>query len=387
MKLVFAPDSFKGSLRSAEMTDILTEEAQKVFPDAELVSIPIADGGEGTVEALIAACGGVMERATVISPNGTPVEALYGLMDGGTTAVIEMAQASGLPLMGEELNPMTATSIGTGMLIRHCAMLGVRKMYIGLGGSATNDGGMGMLTALGVRFLDKNGAELTGSGGELGLIHEIDLSGLMPHLLHIDIHVITDVNNVLLGPMGATRIYGPQKGATPEMMDELERGMAHYADLLEALLGSDIRHQAGSGAAGGMGAALYGVLRGKMYDGINAMLDTVRFNERISGADLVVTGEGRIDEHSILYGKVCGVIAARCAAMDVPVIALVGSMSRDALAMHDIGLSTVMTAVNAPMTVGQAIDNARTLYTDAAARMFRMLRIGMRLGSPKMENN
>lgn len=387
MKLVFAPDSFKGSLRSAEMTEILSEEAAKVFPEAELVCIPIADGGEGTVEALIASCGGTLESAMTLGPDGAPVQAVYGLMDGGTTAVVEMAQASGLPLAGEDANPMMASSFGTGLLIRQCLELGVSKLYVGLGGSATNDGGMGMLTALGARFLDARGNILTGSGSELKLIDRIELDGLMPEIFTTEIHVIADVNNPLLGETGATYVYGPQKGATDMMLLQLEEGMKHYANMLEAAIkryadslniitGRDIRHEPGVGAAGGMGAALYGVMNGTLCAGIDAMLETVRFAERVQGADLLITGEGRLDEHSIVYGKICGMIAARCAQAGIPVIALVGSMGPGAAALYEIGQTSIMTVVNEPMTVKQAIENARDLYRDAASRMFRMLRMG-----------
>lgn len=379
MKLVFAPDSFKGSLRSAEMTEILCEEAAKVFPEAQLVPIPVADGGEGTVEALTAACGGELHSMTVISPDGSPVQAVYGLMDSGMTAVIEMAQASGLPLMGDHPDPMHATSLGTGLMIRHCLEHGARKLYVGLGGSATNDGGMGMLTALGARFLDADGNILTGSGSELQLIDRIDLDGLMPEIAQAEIHAIADVNNPLLGPTGATYIYGPQKGATPDLLPVLENGMAHYAQLLETIVGKDIHSLPGSGAAGGMGAALYGVLNANISAGIEAMLETVRFDDHLKGADLVITGEGRLDEQALLFGKVCGVIAARCAAANVPIIALVGSMGPGAAALEDIGMSSIMTTVNAPMTLKEAIRDARKLYADAAARIFRMIRIGQRM--------
>lgn len=379
MKFVMIPDSFKGSLTSLEITRLLRDAARKVFPQAETVAIPMADGGEGTVEALSTACSGQVETVTVVGPAGDPVDAMYALLDGGKTAVVEMAQASGLPLMGNHPDPLSATSFGTGMVIRHCLELGAEKLLIGLGGSATNDGGMGMLTALGARFTDEAGNDLTGSGMELTQVAAADFSSLMPEALRAKIEIICDVSNPLLGPEGATAVYGPQKGVTEEMLPLLEEGMTRYASLLEKTLGRDVRSLPGAGAAGGMGAALAGVLGAQMRRGVDAVLDAVKFEECLSGADLVITGEGRMDEQSVRFGKVCAGIARRSAAAGVPVIAVVGGMGPGAEEFYQLGETSLMVTVNRPMNLESAMADAKALYADAALRMFKMVAVGMRL--------
>lgn len=377
MKLVFVPDSFKGSLSSAEMCRILREEALRVFPQAETVSIPMADGGEGTVDALVASCGGEVRTLTVVGPDGHPVDARYAIIrdDDGPAAVVEMAQASGLPLMAQP-DPMTATSFGTGMLIRHCLEEGCRRLYVGLGGSATNDGGMGMLTALGVRFLDNEGRDLTGSGAELAQIASVSLEDLMPEAVHAEFRVLADVTNPLLGPTGATMVYGPQKGATPGMLDALEAGMTHYADVMEQALGHTFRDRPGAGAAGGLGAALCGILHGEMTPGMEMMMTAAHLRERLAGADLVVTGEGSLDGQSIRYGKACGVIAGLCAERQIPVIAIVGGIGPGGEDFARLGLTSIMPIVPRPMSLQDSISAAPALYADAAARAFRLVKMG-----------
>ena len=380
MRLLFVPDSFKGSLSSTVMCQLLEEEAHRVFPQAECISIPMADGGEGTVEAMVSACGGEIGMLPVIGPDGRAVQAAYGVIadEDDDAAVVEMAQASGLPLMAKP-DPMTATSFGTGMLLRHCLEAGYHRIYVGIGGSATNDVGMGMLTALGARFLDAQGRDLTGSGAELMQVHTVDLSELMPEAIHADIRVMADVNNPLLGENGATMVYGPQKGATPEQIFHLEAGMAHYADVLEQAIGRSIRNLPGAGAAGGMGAALCGVLHGSITPGMDVMLAVSHLRERLPGTSLVITGEGCLDKQSICYGKICGVIAGLCADAHVPVLAIVGGMGEGSEDFARLGLTSVMPITPGPMSLAEAITAAQALYADAAARAFRMLQMGTRL--------
>ncbi|MEG1195919.1 MAG: glycerate kinase [Clostridia bacterium] len=381
MKFVFAPDSFKGSLTALEAAKLLDAAARKHFPQAETKLVPVADGGEGTVEALVSATGGETRSVWVTGPMGDPVCASYGVLGDGETAVLEMAQASGLPLVfPHKPNPMLASSQGTGELIKHVLAEGFGKLLIGIGGSATNDGGMGMLTALGASFYNAEHKPVAAGGAGLASVAEADVSGLDKRLAMAQITVICDVNNPLLGEQGATYVYGPQKGATAEQMRELEAGMAQYAQVLSTAVGRDISLFAGAGAAGGMGAALGGVLGARLRSGIDAVLDAVGFDELLGGASLVITGEGRIDGQSIRYGKVPAGVAKRCAAKNVPVIALVGGMAEGACELYELmPQSSIMTTINAAMSMHKAIRNAKALFEDAADRMFRTLLIGMRL--------
>lgn len=378
MKFIFAPDSFKGTLTAIEMTKLLDQVAKQHFPDAQTVRVPVADGGEGTVDALVLATGGEYRQANVTGPMGTPVTAQWGVLGDHETAVIEIAQASGLPLMRVK-DPLSATSYGTGELILAALKAGYRKMIIGVGGSATNDGGMGILTALGMRFLNDMQESVPQGGGHLSQVKSVDFSGLEPLLEGAQITVICDVNNPLLGENGATSIYGPQKGVTPAMMPLLEMGMAHYANVLETALGRDISHFPGAGAAGGVGAALGGVLNCTLKAGTTAVLDAVNFNELLKDADLVITGEGRLDAQSIAFGKVVAGVARRARAYDVPVVAIVGGMNNGAESLFQVAQSSIMTSICTYMPLEQALKNARPMFISAADRTFRMLKIGLRL--------
>ncbi|NLF26561.1 MAG: glycerate kinase [Clostridiales bacterium] len=380
MKFAFAPDSFKGSLTALEIVELLEIAAGRHFPGALCLSVPVADGGEGTVDALLRACGGAREVVRVTGPLGAPVDAAFGLIDGGEAAVLEMAAASGLPLVRpEERDPLKATSFGTGEMMLAALSHGVRRLLIGIGGSATNDGGMGMLSALGARFFDADGNILVGSGAELARVGRVDFEGLSPLLKDAEITVICDVTNPLLGPDGATAIYGPQKGVTAELYPILEGGMIHYAGKLRDALGRDASNFPGSGAAGGMGAALGGVLGARMRPGIDAVLDAVGFDALLDGCDLAVTGEGRIDRQSVEFGKVPTGVARRCSERNVPVVALVGGIGDGADAFYGIGETSIFPIVNRPMPLEQAMADARALFADAADRLFRTLKIGMRL--------
>lgn len=380
MKLLFAPDSFKGSMTASQVCDILEKAALRHFPGAETVSVPVADGGEGTVEALLRAMGGVKTEMTVTGPLFEKETAAFGLSADGQTAILEMAQASGLPYVPvEKRDPRKTTSLGTGEMLARVLKMGAKKILLGIGGSATNDGGMGMLTALGARFADADGKPVSPVGGELIRVENADFSGLLPELKGAKITVICDVTNPLLGENGATFVYGPQKGATESIRDELERGMVHYARVVSRAVGRDIASFPGAGAAGGMGAALGGVLNAALRSGIDAVLDAADFERKLEDVSLVVTGEGRMDAQSVRFGKVPAGIARRCAMRGIPVLALVGGMGDGAEGLFDLCESSIMPIVSGPMPLNAAMENAYALCESAADRLFRAVRIGMGL--------
>ena len=379
MKLIFAPDSMKGSLSAMESCDILERVTARIFPEAETISVPVADGGEGTVDALLRAMGGERRKVSVTGPMFEREEAEWGLLSDGT-AVMEMAQASGLPYVPmDQKDPRKATSLGTGEMIAAALKEGVRKILIGIGGSATNDGGIGMLAALGAVFTDAEGKPVPPTGAGMAQVAQADFSGLMPELQETVITVICDVTNPLLGENGATWIYGPQKGAVPEIRDELEAGMRHFAGIIEKTLGRDISSFPGAGAAGGLGAALGGVLGATLKTGIDAVLDAVDFEKKLEGVSLAITGEGRMDGQSVRFGKVPGGVAKRCAAKGIPTAAIVGGIGDGAEGFFDLCEGTIMTTVSGPMSLEKAMADAPALYEYAAERLFRAIRIGMKM--------
>lgn len=380
MKLIFAPDSFKGSLSALQICDILETVTQRHFPGAQTISVPVADGGEGTVDALLRAMGGKRVEIPVTGPLFERELAQWGLLDDGRTAVMEMAQASGLPYVpAGHRDPRRATSLGTGEMMADALRRGVRRILIGIGGSATNDGGIGMLTALGAVFTDEAGKPVEPVGGALGRVAHADFTSLMPELSQTEITVICDVTNPLLGENGATFIYGPQKGATPAILDELEAGMARYAEVVGAAVGKDIASFPGAGAAGGLGAALGGVLGATLKNGIDAVLDAVDFDSKLEGVSLAVTGEGRIDSQSVRFGKVPVGVARRCAARGIPTVALVGGIGEGAEGLFDLCESAIMTTVPGPISLEKAMADAPALYEAAADRLMRAIKIGMQL--------
>ena len=376
MKLLFASDSFKGSLTSEKTVELLQMAAREVFGACECSGVPVADGGEGTVEAVIAAQQGEQVTVKVHGPLMEETESFYGIFDQDK-AVIEMAAASGLPMVPEELrNPLNTTSFGTGELILDALKRGYRDISIAIGGSATNDGGMGCARALGVKFLDQNGNELEGFGRDLAKVASIDISGLDERVKSAKITVMCDVTNPLCGKDGATWTFGKQKGATPEIQEELEKGMCSYRDVIKETFGIDCDEIPGAGAAGGLGAALRVFLKGEMKSGIETVLELIRFDERLEGVDLVVTGEGRTDWQSC-FGKVMQGVGMHAKAKGVPVLGLSGSLGKNAMDICDCGISSLMTTVNAPMPLSEALERAEELYYEGALRMFRFVRTGM----------
>lgn len=376
MKLLFASDSFKGTLSSEQTIELLKKAAAEVFDQWECTGIPVADGGEGTTDAVIAAIQGEKIPVTVCGPLLTPVNAYYGKLDE-KRAILEMAAASGLPLIPKDLrDPRNTTTYGTGELIKDALDRGFIDISIAIGGSATNDGGMGCMKALGVKFLDSEGRELEGTGKDLEKVVHIDISGLHPRVSQVKLTAMCDVNNPLCGKDGATYTFGEQKGGSPLVLDELERGMRNYRDVMIRELGIDPDKIPGSGAAGGLGAALLVFLHAELKSGIETVLDLIDFNSRLEDVSLVVTGEGRTDWQSC-FGKVMQGVGMRCKRRGIPAVALVGAMGEGAEKIFDFGICSIMTTVNGVMELDMALENAEDLYYRGALRMFRFIKAGM----------
>ncbi|MBE5108611.1 glycerate kinase [Bacillus thuringiensis] len=359
MKVVIASDSYKESLRAIEVCEAIEKGFLKVFPKGEYMKVPIGDGGEGTAESLVDATDGEMIRLSVTGPLGKPIQAFYGISNDKRTAFIEMAAASGLQHVPmEQRNPLVTTTRGTGELILHALNKGVQHIILGLGGSATNDGGAGMLSALGVRFINEKGEVIDPSGGTLHSITSIDFSRLDLRLKDIKLEAACDVDNPLIGVKGASFVFGEQKGADELMMRELDNNLQHYAKILKQFLHIDVAELAGAGAAGGMGAAVVAVLRGELRKGIEIVLDYINFDKHIVGADLVVTGEGKIDEQTA-YGKAPVGVAERAKRHHIPVIAIGGSVLPNYTVVYERGIDAVFSTVTAPMTLEEAYKAAK----------------------------
>ncbi|AJJ55656.1 glycerate kinase family protein [Yersinia pseudotuberculosis IP 32953] len=358
MKIIIAPDSFKESLTAMQVAEAIEQGFSEIFPQAEYIKLPMADGGEGTVESMVAATGGELVNVEVTGPLGAPVKAFYGWMGDGETAVIEMAAASGLHLVApEQRNPLITTSYGTGELILAALNHGARKIILGIGGSATNDGGAGMMQALGVQLSDQQGKALTVGGAALAQLVDIDLSQLDDRLAQTDILVACDVDNPLCGAKGASAVFGPQKGATPERVQQLDAALQHYGEKIEQVTGKSVINVAGAGAAGGMGAALFGLLNARLQPGIEIVTEALKLAAAVQNADLVITGEGRIDSQTI-YGKTPVGVARVAKRFDIPVIAIAGSMAPDYEVVHQHGLDAVFSVLNHIQTLPEALEEA-----------------------------
>lgn len=358
MKIIIAPDSFKESLSSLEVANAIETGFKEVFPTASYIKLPIADGGEGTVEALIIATKGKVVTTKVVGPLGKKIESFYGVCGDGKTVVIEMAASSGLDLVAiNERNPLITTSFGTGELILEALEAGYRKFIIGIGGSATNDAGAGMLQALGVKLLDKDEKDIAYGGGSLKQLNSIDISGLDSRIKESHFEVACDVNNPLTGPNGASAIFGPQKGATPEMVEILDNCLSHFSNIVRQDLNKEIANQSGAGAAGGMGAALLGFLDAKLLSGVEIIIEQTKFKELVQDATLVITGEGRVDGQSI-FGKAPVGIAKVAKECGVPVIAIAGSLGSDVSVVREHGINAVFSVLNTTCTLEDALKNA-----------------------------
>jgi glycerate kinase len=380
MKIVIAPDSFKESLTAMAVASEIEAGFREFFPDAQYVKLPVADGGEGTVQAMIDASGGRRVELQVTGPLGEPVSAFYGLMGDGATAVIEMAAASGLELVPPaRRNPLHTTSYGTGQLILNALDAGARRFVLGVGGSATNDGGAGMLQALGGRLLDAAGAELNAGGGALAALARIDLSALDARIKDSVFDIACDVTNPLVGERGASAIFGPQKGATPEMVEQLDANLRHYAAIIARDLDQHVAEIAGAGAGGGIGAGMMVFLGGRLRPGSEIVTAAVGLDAAVVDADLVITGEGRIDGQTI-HGKTPIGVAKVAQRHGKPVIAIAGGLATGAAAVHAHGIDAVFGAVSRPCTVEEALAGAAVNVRSAARNIAAVLSLGRGLG-------
>ncbi|HDU8577690.1 glycerate kinase [Vibrio antiquarius] len=375
MKVVIAPDSFKESLTAKQVSEAIKTGLARVWHDAEFVTVPVADGGEGTVQSLIDATQGEQVFTTVTAPLGNDVEAFYGILGDGETAVIEMAEASGLHLVPSDArDPKLTSSIGTGQLIKHALDRGIQRLIIGLGGSATNDGGVGMLTALGVTFLDESGHAITPNGDGLAALASIDISGLDPRLATCEVLVACDVDNPLCGDKGASAIFGPQKGATVSDVTLLDNALRKFGELTEQATGKHVLTRGGAGAAGGMGAALLGYTPARLQPGIEIVLETVKLAQHVADADIVFTGEGRID-HQTAHGKTPMGVAQVAKQFDLPVIALAGCVGDNYQAVYECGIDAVFACVPKAMSLSEAMKEADVNVANLAENVARMWQI------------
>jgi len=376
MKIVIAPDSYKESLTALEVATHIEAGFREIFPDACYVKLPVADGGEGTVEAMVAATNGEIIEGDVTGPLGDPIHSFYGISGDRQQVFIEMAAASGLEQVPAELrNPMKTTSWGTGELIRCALDSGVQSILIGIGGSATNDGGIGMVQALGARLLDSEGEPLGMGGGEVARLASIDISGLDARLKACRIEVACDVTNVLTGEKGASAVFGPQKGATPEMVSQLDQALEHYAKIISHDLGIDVMTLSGGGAAGGMGAALFAFCGAELQQGIEIVTRALKLDELVRDADLVITGEGRIDSQSI-HGKVPIGVAKVAKRYNKPVIGIAGSLTPDVGVVHQHGLDAVFSVLYRICSVEDALENTGENLRMAARNIAATIAIG-----------
>ena len=377
MKIVIAPDSFKESLTALEVAEAIEAGLKKVLPDAEYVKVPMADGGEGTVQSLVDATEGRLISAEVRAPLGNKVRAEFGLSGDGRTAIIEMAAASGLHLVPPEArNPLRTTSYGTGELILAALAEGVEKIIVGIGGSATNDGGAGMLQALGALLLDAQHQPIGAGGGCLQDLAAIDLSGLDKRLAAVEIVVACDVDNPMCGEKGASAVFGPQKGATPEMVQALDSGLQHFADIAARDLGLDIQSPAGAGAAGGMGGGVLLLPDARLQAGVQIVMEAVKLAEKVQDADLVITGEGRMDAQSV-HGKTPIGVAHTAKAFGKPVIAIVGCLREDYEVVYAQGIDAVFPIIRQLGSLEEILQHGRDNLVSAAQNVARIYQMGI----------
>jgi glycerate kinase len=378
MKILIASDSFKGSATTMEVADNIAKGLLRVCPEIEIEKLPVADGGEGTVETLVAGMDGDFVQVEVTGPLGERVKAKYGIIDDGM-AIIEMAEASGLVLVDEEMrNPTLTTTYGTGELILSALERGLKRIYVGIGGSATNDGGMGMARALGYRFLDRDGNELPDGGGSLGQLDRIEVANVMPLLKDARITVMCDVENPLFGPDGAAFVYGPQKGADPDMVQLLDENLRHFSEILIRDMNADVAGIPGSGAAGGLGGGLMAFCGAELKPGIEMVLDILNFDGHLQDVDLVVTGEGRIDGQSA-KGKVPAGVAKRAKKLNKPLVAIAGGVGEGAEGLYSIGTDLILPIVDGPMELRQAMDEVGILLERTGERLARIIALNKKL--------
>ncbi|MCP4314069.1 MAG: glycerate kinase [Bacteroidetes bacterium] len=375
MNILIAPDSFKDCMRALEVAEALSRGIEKVIPHVRIRVIPMADGGEGTVESVIDATGGQMEKVTVRDPLMRTIPSFYGISGDGSTAVIEMAAASGLELLEQrERNPWLTSTCGTGELIAHALDKGCRKIMLGIGGSATNDCGMGMARALGVEFLDGEGNLVPHGGGALKEVRQIRMEGLDPRIGETEIRVACDVTNPLTGPDGASYVYGPQKGADRSMVERLDKNLARFAELVKDQLGRSIDRVPGAGAAGGLGGGLMAFLGARLVKGFDMVAEICGLEEAISGTGLVITGEGKLDSQT-RFGKTPFGVAQLAQKYEKPVIGVAGTLEPGFEALYDLGFQAILSIQERPSDLATAIKNAPLLLESTGERIARMLEI------------
>jgi glycerate kinase len=378
MKIVIAPDSFKDSLSAQGVADAIALGLAQVWPDALLIKCPMADGGEGTVESILAACEGELQRTQVRGPLGTTVEAAWGWLPQSHTAIIEMAEASGLQLVPPgKRDACFSSTFGTGELIRAALDAGAQRVILAIGGSATNDGGAGAMQALGVKLLDAQGRTLAPGGLALAQLARIDMSEIDPRLAEVRFDIAADVNNPLCGPHGASAVFGPQKGASPEQVEQLDRALGHFAERCAQVLNKDVRDEPGSGAAGGLGFAAKAFLGAQFKAGVEVVAELVGLEDAVKGADLVITGEGRFDAQT-LRGKTPFGVARIARQHGVPVIVLAGTLGEGYQALYEHGIDAAFALASGPMTLEQACAEAPRLLRERASDVARVLRVALR---------
>ncbi len=379
MKIVIAPQAFKGSLSALNVANAVQEGIRRIFPDAQILICPVADGGDGTLETLVESSGGKIMEANVTDPIGKPIAAQWGAMGDGNTAVIEMARTSGLALLTlEERDPLNATTYGLGEIIVSALNRGFRKFIVGIGGSATNDAGAGMAQALGIKLIDREGRNVPFGGAALQNLSSIETSSLDQRVLESNFQIACDVNNPLTGPEGASAVYGPQKGATEENVRQLDSALGVFAEVAKRDLGKDISNLEGAGAAGGLGAGMIAFIEGHLRAGVDIVLDTVNLAEKLEYADLVITGEGSIDFQTV-YNKAPIGVARMAKERGIPTIGISGMLGENYQIVHDHGIDAALSITNGPISLEKALRNAPSLISEAVEESLRLISVGMRL--------
>ena len=382
MKIIIAPQAFKGSISALKVAEAMSEGALKIFPKAKIVICPVADGGDGTLETLVDISNGEINKCSVHNPMGKIIDAEWGAMGDGKTAVIEMARSSGLALLDpKKLNPLKASTYGLGELIQDALNKGFKKFIIGIGGSATNDAGAGMAQALGVKLLDRKGVEIAPGGINLMNLTTIDMSGIDERILDSDFQIACDVTNPLTGPEGASEVYGHQKGATRKMIDDLDASLQHFNEIVIKTFNKDISKVPGSGAAGGLGAGMITFTDATLRTGIDIVLDAVALNEKIAKADLVITGEGAMDFQTI-YDKAPIGVAKIAKRHGIPTIGISGMLGKNYQLVHEHGIDAAMSIVTGPMTLPEASEKSYELISNSVSECLRLINIGFKIKNP-----
>lgn len=379
MKIVIAPQAFKGSLSALNVANAVQKGVRRIFPDAQILTCPVADGGDGTLETLVESSGGKIMETNVADPTGKPIVAQWGAMGDGNTAVIEMARTSGLALLTlEERDPLNATTYGLGEIIVSALNKGFRKFIVGIGGSATNDAGAGMAQALGIKLMDREGRNLVFGGAALQNLSVIDTSSIDQRVLESNFQIACDVNNPLTGPEGASAVYGPQKGATEENVIQLDSALGVFAEVAKRDLGKDISNLEGAGAAGGLGAGMVAFVEGHLRAGVDIVLDTVNLAEKLESADLVITGEGSIDFQTV-YNKAPIGVARMAKAKGIPTIGISGMLGKNYQIVHNHGIDAALSIANGPISLEESLQNAPSLISEAVEESLRLISVGMKL--------